>query len=158
VLILEEIRERNKQRERRLTWELEEDRRKNQKQERSHRGIAVKDRLTREDATMKKLPVRIRPRYRSDSRHCSPVKRAVLKSGVQGEETVAKWPASTVRRASNNHGRCTCTSGTGCLEASVTDYCLRAPGAEKIIVHRFEDLSKLKLKLIGIGRTMSLSE
>jgi hypothetical protein len=59
------------------------------------------------------------------------------KSGVQGEETVAKRPASTVKRASYNHGRHVRTSGTGRSEASITDYRLRAPGAEKITVHRF---------------------
>jgi hypothetical protein len=59
LLIVEEIRGRNEERERKLTWELEEERRKNRKEEKSRRGIHVKDRLLRESATMKRLPARI---------------------------------------------------------------------------------------------------
>jgi hypothetical protein len=120
-----------------LTWKLEEERRKNQRQERSRRGIAVKDRLTREETTMKKLPARIRPCFRSHERDRSPVVRAVMKSGVQREETVVKRPASTVRKANDNRGRHARTSGTGCPDAHITDYRLRAPGAEKIDVYRY---------------------
>lgn len=47
---------------------------------------------------MKRLSAKIRPRFRDHERDRSPVIRAVLKSGVQGEETVAKRLASTVRR------------------------------------------------------------
>jgi hypothetical protein len=65
----------------------------------------VKDRLTSKDgATIKRLPARIRPRFRDQARDSSPVIRAMLKSGVQGQETVAKRPASTVRRTRDNRG------------------------------------------------------
>jgi hypothetical protein len=138
LLIMEETRERNEEKERKLTWERKEEKRKNQKEERSRHGIVVKDRLTREDsATMKRLPARIRPRFRDHAQDRSPVVCAVMKSGVQREETVTRRPASTARKANDNRGRRARTSGTGRPDAHITDYRLRAPGAEKIVVHRF---------------------
>jgi hypothetical protein len=137
VLILEEFRQKNEERERKLTWELEEEKRKNLREGRKVRGIEVKDQLSRESAITKRLSARNQPRYRNHSMHRSPDPRAVSKSGVQGEETVVKKPASTMRRANNNHGRRACTSGTGRSEASHTDYRLRGPGADKIVVHKF---------------------
>jgi hypothetical protein len=40
------VNEKNEERERKLTWELQEERRKNQRQQRRAKGIVVKDRLT----------------------------------------------------------------------------------------------------------------
>jgi hypothetical protein len=98
----------------------------------------VKNRMTREDGvSMKRLPARVQPRFRVHARDRSPTIRAVMKSGVRGEETVATRPASTVRRTNDNRGRRARTSGTGYLEANITDYRLRAPGAERILVHKF---------------------
>jgi hypothetical protein len=94
---------------------------------------------------MKRLPARIRPQFQDHARDRSPVIRAVLKSGVQGQETVAKRPASTVWRTNDNRGRCVRTSGTGRPDVNVTDYRLWAPGAEKIDVHRFEEFSFVDL-------------
>jgi hypothetical protein len=98
----------------------------------------VKDRLRRDyGATMKRLPARIMPRFWDHVRDRSPVICVVLKSGMQGEETVAKRPASTVRRTNDNRRGRARTSGTGRPDAHVTDYRIWAPGAERIIVHRF---------------------
>jgi hypothetical protein len=44
--ILAEVNEKNEGRERKLTWELQEERRKNQRQQRKAKGIVVKDQLT----------------------------------------------------------------------------------------------------------------
>jgi hypothetical protein len=138
LLIVEKIRERNEGKERKLSWELEEKKRKNQKEERSRDGIAVKDRLTRESsATMKRLPAKIRPYFRSHLRDRSPVVRTIMKSGMQREETVTRRPVLTVRKANDNRRRRARTSSTGCPDAHITDYCLRAPGAEKIDVFKF---------------------
>jgi hypothetical protein len=91
----------------------------------------VKDRLTREDGdTMKRLPARIQPSFRDHARDLSPTIRAVMKSGVRGEEMVAKRPASTIWKTNNYRGRRARTSGTGCPDANIRDYRLRAPGAE----------------------------
>jgi hypothetical protein len=87
---------------------LEEERRKNQRQERSRHGIAVKYQLMREETTMKKLPARIRPRFRSHSRHRSPAIRAVLKRGDSSEE------AGVDRAEDQRRPREARTSGTGC--------------------------------------------
>jgi hypothetical protein len=135
---MEEIQERNEEKERKLTWEWEEEKRKYQKEERSRHGIAVKDRLTRENsATMKRIPARIRPRFRDHARDRSAVVRAVMKSGVQRKEMVTRRPASTSRKANDNHWRRARTSGTGRPDAHITDSRLRTPGAEKIVVHRY---------------------
>jgi hypothetical protein len=81
-------------------------RKEEEPEERRCQGIAVKDRLTREDgATMKRLPARIRPRFRDHARDRSPVIHTVLKSGVQGEEKVTRRPASTARKTNYNRGR-----------------------------------------------------
>jgi hypothetical protein len=43
--IFDELNQRSKEKERKLTWELEEERRKNQRQQRKFKGVVVKDRL-----------------------------------------------------------------------------------------------------------------
>jgi hypothetical protein len=63
--LMEEWSQRSEERERRLTWELEEERRKGQKQRRKAGGIVVKDRLASRIPTPVKPVVRAGPQWRN---------------------------------------------------------------------------------------------
>jgi hypothetical protein len=67
VVVFDKLSERSEARQRKLTWELQEERRKNQRQQRKAQGIVIKDRLTVGGKTTTPLqpPIRAGPQWRN---------------------------------------------------------------------------------------------
>jgi hypothetical protein len=79
--VMEEVKQRSEQKVRRLTWELEEEKRKGLMQKRSAEGVRVKDRLTAQGSRIPK-PV------------TQPVVKPVVRAGPQWKDWEVKWEAA----------------------------------------------------------------
>jgi hypothetical protein len=83
--LMEEWNQRSEERVRRLTWELEEERRKGLKQRRKAEGMEVKDRLTSQGSRIPK-PV------------SKPVVKPVVRAGPQWRDWEERWEAARKRK------------------------------------------------------------
>jgi hypothetical protein len=103
VALMEEFSQRSEERERKLMWELEEEKRKNQKQLRKERGIVIKDWLTGGS----RIPTPIQPSIRAGTQWCNWDER---------------WEAANKKEAVNSKGdpgaQMTTTKGVAIASAS----------------------------------------
>jgi hypothetical protein len=79
--LMEELSQRSEERERKLMWELEEEKRKGQKQRRKAKGIVVKDRLAPRGS---RIPTPIKP---------------LVRAGPQWRDWDEKWEAARKKKA-----------------------------------------------------------
>jgi hypothetical protein len=84
--LMEELSQRSKERERKLTWELEEEKRKSQKQRRKEKGIVVKDRLAGRGS---RIPTLMQPS---------------IWAGPQWRNWDERWEAANKKKAANSQG------------------------------------------------------
>ena len=83
--VVEELTQRSEQKVRRLTWELEEEKRKGLLQKRSAEGVKVKDRLTAQESRIPKPVIR-------------PVVKPAVRAGPQWRDWEEKWEAARKRK------------------------------------------------------------
>jgi hypothetical protein len=82
--LMEELSQQREERERKLTWELAEEKRKSQKQRRKEKGIVVKDRLAERGGRGSRIPTPIQPSVRA---------------GPQWRNWDKKWEAARKKKA-----------------------------------------------------------
>jgi hypothetical protein len=83
--VVEELTQRSERKVRRLTWELEEEKRKGLLQKRSAEGVKVKDRLTAQESRIPKPVTR-------------PVVKPAVRAGPQWRDWEEKWEAARKRK------------------------------------------------------------